>query len=142
VRSIMILAGERVLCTTLSVHSSIVEGNHDHIVRMTLHNPTQRTVEIEDFYFFSNMMDFHAIAKADGHQLQVWIPLLSPGVTPLRMRPDETVVREVSLNGVIHNLTETLRNSAVDVSWRLSLPPREGCFSEEVTTKITLDRAQ
>lgn len=133
-------AGERAECTTLSMHSSMVEDDHGHTVRITLQNPTQQTVEVEEFYFFSNMMNFRAITKADGRQLRIWIPLLSPGVKPLRIRPNERVIREVSLEYVIEDLKKVLQTSDVDVSWTLKLKPNEGCFSEEVTTTITLDR--
>jgi hypothetical protein len=95
-------------------------------------------VEIEEFYFFSNMMRFHAVAKADGRQLRILLPLLSPGVKPMLIRPNETVVREVPLEGMIPELTEVLRESNVDVSWRLSLNPNKACFSEEITTTVTL----
>jgi hypothetical protein len=133
-------AGEREECSTLSMHSSMVEDDHGHTVRITLQNPTQQTVEVEEFHFFSNMMNFRAIAKADGHQLRIAIPLLSPGVKPLRIRPNETVIREVSLEDMIIDLKKVLQTSDIDVSWTLTLKPNKGCFSEEVMTRITLER--
>jgi hypothetical protein len=135
-------ASERALCTTLSMHSSIVEDARGHTLRITVQNPTQQTVETEEFHFWSNGVSFRAIARADGRQLRTVIPLLDPGVNPLLIKPSETVVRELPLEDVFPDLKTLLRSSDVDVSWTLKLKPNKGCFSEEATTTVTLDRAR
>lgn len=124
------------------MHSSIVEDDRGHTLRITVQNPTQQTVETEEFYFWSNGVSFRAVTKTDGRQLRTVIPFLDPGVNRLLIKPNETVVRELPLKDVFPDLKTILRSSDVDVSWTLNLKPNKGCFSEKATTTVTLDRVR
>ncbi|APG05874.1 hypothetical protein BJI69_19515 [Luteibacter rhizovicinus DSM 16549] len=133
-------AAEQELCATLSEQSSIVRNERGHILRMTIHNPTKKTIETEEYYFWSNGLSLGAVSKADGRKLKATIPFIDPGVGPLLIRPNETVTREVLLEDVISDLGTALRSSDVDVSWALTLRPNKGCFSEQVKSTVTLEK--
>jgi hypothetical protein len=113
-----------------------------HILRLVPQNPTQKTVVIDEYHFGANLLSIRAVAKADGHELTTSIPLLSPGVKPVEIRPNKDAVRNVNLDGSLPDLTAVLRESDVEISWKLSLEPNDDCFSQEVLTTFTLHRTR
>ena len=138
----VVRAEEHIACETLSTRSLIVQDGSAHILRLVLQNPTQKTVVIDEYHFGANLLSIRAVAKADGHELTTSIPLLSPGVKPVEIRPNKDAVRNVNLDGSLPDLTAVLRESDVEISWKLSLEPNDDCFSQEVLTTFTLHRTR
>jgi hypothetical protein len=132
---------ETALCGTPSSSSAIVKDQRGYVLRLTVMNNGRRTVLLEPYYFEVNMLSLHAVVR-DGHrELTPSIPIVSPGVQPLRLLPGKRTVRDISLATVFPELSSALRSSKVDVSWTLKLAPPDDCFSSSSTTTITIKRS-
>lgn len=129
------------ICSSLTSTGSVVRAEGAHKVVLTVNNPTDTAVDLVAFYFESNTLRLQAVEKESKRSLRTLVPLLSPGVAPLRIQAKETVVREFDLRRTFPDLESTLTRSAVDVSWRLKLDPGPGCFSEEIETTVTIPRS-
>lgn len=131
---------EAQLCASLPLRSAILDDGGGHTLVLAVENPSSKAVELEAFYLGGNMLHLTAVEKKSGRALKAFIPLLSPGVKPLRIPPKGEVLRTVSLDVTFPELSDTLKRTAVDVSWRVALKPINGCFLEEVVTTMTLER--
>jgi len=132
---------DRTICSSLTSTGAVVRAEGAHKVVLTVTNPTDTAVDLVEFYFESNTLRLQAVEKESKRSLRTLVPLLSPGVAPLRIQAKETVVREFDLRRTFPDLESTLTRSAVDVSWRLKLDPGPGCFSEEIETTVTIPRS-
>jgi len=126
------------VCSSLPVHATILNGLPGHTLAIIVENPSSRTVELEAFDFAENMLRFSGVEKSNGQPLKVVIPLLSPGVEPLKIKPHEKFVREVRLDVIFPGLPVILQRTAVEISWKVTLKPHNGCFAEEITTTMRL----
>lgn len=91
---------------------------------------TDAAVDLTAFYFESDLLRLSAVEKASNRSLRTLVPLVTPGVAPIRIRAKEKFVREFDLGSIFPDLESVLTRSAVGVSWRLKLDPGPGCFSE------------
>jgi hypothetical protein len=134
------VAGDKITCSSLTSTGAVVETEDGHKVVLTVSNPTDSTVDLMAFYFESNTLRLQAVEQESKHPLSTLVPLVSPGVAPVRIHAKETFVREHDLRYIFPDLESTLTRSAVDVSWRLKLDPGPGCFSEEIKTTVTIPK--
>lgn len=125
------------LCSSLPVRAQIV-GDVRHILMITVENPTSHVVALDASSFGENLLRFSGVEKTGERPLKVVVPLLSPGVEPLRIPAHDKIVKEIRLDVIFPDLSATLKRSSVDISWKLNLRPNDGCFSEEVSTTMTL----
>ncbi|MBB3228198.1 hypothetical protein FHW69_002833 [Luteibacter sp. Sphag1AF] len=133
-------AEENRVCASVPLLAVMLDDGSDQTLTLTVKNPGSKAVELEAFYLGENMLHLSAVEKTSGRVLKVLIPLLSPGVEPLRIPPKGEVARKVRLNVLFPELSETLKRTAVDISWKVTLKPIDGCFSQEVATTMTLQR--
>lgn len=130
----------RAVCSSLSSHSTVFRDADRLILEVALENPSQMPIELEAFALGQNMLRFSASEVSTGRSLKVVIPLISPGVEPVRIAPGSTVVRKFDLAFVFPDLGEALTRTSVEVSWKMTLKPAHGCSSQEVETRMTLKR--
>jgi hypothetical protein len=131
-------AKDHVVCHVLSTSSSVEESGRDVSLVLTLENRGGSAIDIPEYSLGSNMLHMRAKVVQGGRQMTPVLPLISPGIHPIRMAAGGKVTRKVSLVDVFPELPEVLRTSDVEVSWTLDINPDENCFtkSETVTVRI------
>lgn len=134
-------ADSRNVCTTLSENASLSETGGGHRLVLTVANPSDAAVDLTAFYFESNSLRLSAVEKESNRSLRTLVPLVAPGVAPIRIRSNEKFVQEFDLGSIFPDLESTLRRSAVGVSWRLKLDLNPGCFSQVIETTIIIPRS-
>jgi hypothetical protein len=128
------------VCTSMPVNASLMKNDGGHRLVLTVANPTDDAVNLTAFYFESNLLRLSAVAKENNQSLPPIVPLVSPGVAPIKIRAKEKFVREFDLDSIFPDLESALMRSPVVVSWRLTLDPGTGCFSAVIDTSLTIPK--
>jgi hypothetical protein len=118
----------------------VIKTDGGHKIVFTVANPADAAVDLTAFYFESDLLRLSAVEKEDNRSLRTLVPLVTPGVAPIRIRAGEKFVWEFDLASIFPDLESVLTRSAVAVSWRLKLDPKPGCFSEVLETTVTLPK--
>lgn len=129
-----------VVCTSLPANASLIKTDGGHRLVFTVENPTDTALDLMAFYFESDALRLSAVEKEGNRPLRTLVPLVTPGVAPVRIRAGEKFVFEFDLASIFPDLESALRRSAVAVSWRLKLDPGPGCFSEVAETTVTIPK--
>lgn len=129
------------VCTSLPTNASLIKTDVGHKLVLTVANPTDAAVDLTASYFESNLLRLSAVDKEKNRSLRTLVPLVSPGISPIRIRAKENFVREFDLGRIFPDLESELMRSAVVVSWRLKLDPGSGCFSEVIETSLTIPKS-
>lgn len=129
-----------VVCTSLPANASLIKTDGGHKIVFTVANPTDAAVDLTAFYFESDLLRLSAVEKASNRSLRTLVPLVTPGVAPIRIRAGEKFVWDFDLASIFPDLESVLTQSAVAVSWRLKLDPKPGCFSEVLETTVTIPK--
>lgn len=129
------------VCTSLLANASLIETAGGHKLVLTVANPSDAAIDLTAFYFESDMLRLSAVEKESNRSLRTLVPLVTPGVAPIRIPANEKFVREFDLGSIFPDLESTLRRSAVGVSWRLKLAPDPGCFAEVIETTVLIPRS-
>jgi hypothetical protein len=135
-----VASGSVAVCTSLPTNASLIKAQGAYKIVFTVANPSDAAVDLMAFYFESNALRFSAVEKDTNRSLRTLVPLVSPGVAPVRIRAGDKFVFSFDLVSIFPDLQSALMRSAVAVSWRLKLDPIPGCFSEEVETTVTIPR--
>jgi hypothetical protein len=135
-----VAADSMAVCTSLPAHASLIKTDGGHKLVLTVANPADVAVDLMAFYFESDSLRLSAVEKEGNRPLRTLVPLVSPGVAPIRIRAKEKFVREFDLVSIFPDLESTLTRSAVAVSWRLKLDPGLGCFSEVIETTFAIPK--
>jgi len=129
-----------VVCTSLPANASLIKTDGSHKIVFTVANPTDAAVDLTAFYFESDLLRLSAVEKDTNRSLRTLVPLVTPGVAPIKIRAGKKFVWDFDLASIFPDLESVLTKSDVAVSWRLKLDPKPGCFSEVMETTVTIPK--
>jgi hypothetical protein len=133
-------ASDHVVCGVISTSSAVTGSGDGLALAIALENKGEAAVTFDNFILDPNLIKLRARTIQDNQELTPRIPLVSPGLGPLRIAGGGKFTKTIALSNIFPGLEAKRRESAIEISWVLELKPLSGCFSKSESSTVLLPK--
>jgi hypothetical protein len=128
------------ICNSISKKYSMFQNSDEIKLQSFIKNNSNKTIEFVPDEFNSALY-LSAVVLENSEKIPVFIPMAGVPM-PVVLAPLETYKDEISLNSIIPNLNEILKEHSVRITWSNSFEADEFCFSAQNKYSMIIEKIE